>query len=66
MFKKKIKKIKKIKKKFNLYNKLIRKLNFIKNIINGGSPLKDKNSINIIFLNLLNFAIYIIKYEIEF
>lgn len=57
MFKKKIIKINKIIKILFLYNKLIKKLNFTKNIIKGGNPDKERNKVKIKFLNLLNFVI---------
>lgn len=42
---------------FVLYKVFIKKLNFIKNIINGGSPANDSINTKIMFFNLLNFSI---------
>lgn len=52
-----MKKINNIIKILFLYNKFIKKLNFIKNIIKGGNPAKDKKREKINDLNLLNFKI---------
>jgi hypothetical protein len=54
MFKKKIIKTTTVEKIFNLKNKFINKLNFIKNKKNGGSPDSDKNKTKKIVLNFEN------------